>query len=56
MRFPFHLFLNEVLVDRLWTLATKEPTTVEKAREAAGKLATKGDLVWKTMELDSSGC
>jgi hypothetical protein len=41
---PIHLFLNEALVDKLWTLATGEPTTVEKAKEVAGQLATKGEF------------
>jgi hypothetical protein len=39
---PIHLFLNEALVDELWTLAKREGMTVERVKEAAAKLEAKG--------------
>jgi hypothetical protein len=38
---PIYIFLNEELVDEIWTLFKRDGIPIEKVKEASGKVAAK---------------
>lgn len=55
---PIYIFLNEDLVDEVWTILKRDGIPVEKVREASGKAAAKAKFglgnIWKWLASDLS--
>jgi hypothetical protein len=56
---PISIFLDESLSDELWILASRDPLTTERVKEASAELAAKGTLgfgkLWSWLGADVSG-
>lgn len=56
---PIHLFIDQPLVDELWTMLKREAIPVERVEEASGKIAGKAKFgfgkIWSWLAADVSG-